>query len=196
MTRQEIKDWAAETVHKIFHGHNAQNEHNKKLRLLITGKCPNKCPMCCNNRFDLEKIPVVEGFDQYDEINITGGEPMLFPYDLYDIISDIRHIEQYTGKHKRVYLYTSKMPKDDILDLVDGICYTPHSKKDAEDFIRERERVESMSISLRLNVFPEVENYLPKDSELPQWKVKHMQWIKDCPVPQGEDFRRINTLLI
>lgn len=26
------------------------------------------------------------------------------------------------------------------------------------------------------------------------WKVKDMQWIKDCPVPEGEDLRRINTL--
>ena len=25
---------------------------NKKLRLLVTAKCHNKCPMCCNNQFD------------------------------------------------------------------------------------------------------------------------------------------------
>ena len=24
---------------------------NKKLRLLVTAKCHNKCPMCCNNQF-------------------------------------------------------------------------------------------------------------------------------------------------
>lgn len=49
---------------------------NKKLRLLVTAKCHNKCPMCCNNQFDIEKIPVVDRFD-YDEISITGGEPLL-----------------------------------------------------------------------------------------------------------------------
>ena len=49
---------------------------NKKLRLLVTAKCHNKCPMCCNNQFDFEKIPVVGRLD-YDEISITGGEPLL-----------------------------------------------------------------------------------------------------------------------
>ena len=49
---------------------------NKKLRLLVTAKCHNKCPMCCNNQFDFEKIPVVDRLD-YDEISITGGEPLL-----------------------------------------------------------------------------------------------------------------------
>lgn len=49
---------------------------NKKLRLLVTAKCHNKCPMCCNNQFSIEKIPVVDRLD-YDEISITGGEPLL-----------------------------------------------------------------------------------------------------------------------
>ena len=49
---------------------------NKKLRLLVTAKCHNKCPMCCNNQFNFKKIPVVDRLD-YDEISITGGEPLL-----------------------------------------------------------------------------------------------------------------------
>ena len=42
---------------------------NKKLRLLVTAKCHNKCHMCCNNQFDFEEIPVVDRLD-YDEISI------------------------------------------------------------------------------------------------------------------------------
>lgn len=42
---------------------------NKKLKLLVTAKCHNKCPMCCNNQFDFEEIPVVDRLD-YDEISI------------------------------------------------------------------------------------------------------------------------------
>ena len=42
---------------------------NKKLRLLVTAKCHNKCPMCCNNQFDFEEIPVVDRLD-YDKISI------------------------------------------------------------------------------------------------------------------------------
>lgn len=49
-----------------------------KLRLLVTTKCPNKCPMCCNNSWDFSKLPVVEHFN-YKEIMITGGEPLLCP---------------------------------------------------------------------------------------------------------------------
>ena len=64
---------------------------NKKLRLLVTAKCHNKCPMFCNNQFDFEKIPVVDRLD-YDEISITGGEPLLAEcccktFDLVDSIS-------------------------------------------------------------------------------------------------------------
>lgn len=29
---------------------------NKKLRLLVTTKCPNKCPMCCNNSVELNNM--------------------------------------------------------------------------------------------------------------------------------------------
>lgn len=33
---------------------------NKKLRLLLTTRCPNKCPMCCNNSWDFSRLPVVD----------------------------------------------------------------------------------------------------------------------------------------
>ena len=51
---------------------------NKKLRLLLTTKCPNKCPMCCNNSWDFSKLPVVERWN-YEQIMFTGGEPLLYP---------------------------------------------------------------------------------------------------------------------
>lgn len=40
---------------------------NKKLRLLLTTRCPNKCPMCCNNSWDFSRLPVVERWD-YEQI--------------------------------------------------------------------------------------------------------------------------------
>lgn len=81
---------------------------NKKLRLLVTAKCHNKCPMCCNNQFDFEKIPVVDRLD-YDEISITGGEPML-PGNSQNVIWLVEGIQaaQYAmGLPKsKFYLYT------------------------------------------------------------------------------------------
>ena len=44
---------------------------NKKLRLLVTATCHNRCPLCCNKQFKFDEIPVVDRFD-YEEIMITG----------------------------------------------------------------------------------------------------------------------------
>ena len=64
-----------------------------KLRLLVTTKCPNKCPMCCNNSWDFSKLPVVEHFN-YKEIMITGGEPLLFPEKLSNLAESIRTVQK------------------------------------------------------------------------------------------------------
>lgn len=82
---------------------------NKKLRLLVTAKCHNKCPMCCNNQFDIEKIPVVDRLD-YDEISITGGEPLLAECccETFDLVDSIKNIQQAMGlPESKFYLYTS-----------------------------------------------------------------------------------------
>jgi len=203
MTKQEIKEWAAETVNKIFHGHSAEGGKNTKLRLLVTGKCPNKCPMCCNNRFDLEKIPVVDRFD-YDEIMITGGEPLLFPERTHIIMKTFRLIAANVigGGQPQIYIYTANFNIGafrTVYSLADGFVYTPHSKKDIEAFMSLNAFILSepdafQRLSLRLNIFPEEEKYLPAGVDLSLWKVKKMKWMKDCPVPAGEDFRRIAEL--
>lgn len=204
MTKQEIKEWAADTVNKIFHGHTTtEGGKNKKLRLLVTGKCPNKCPMCCNNRFDLEKIPVVDRFD-YDEIMITGGEPLLFPERTLLIMKIFRMVAANVigRKQPQIYIYTANFDIrsfSNVYSLADGFVFTPHSKKDVDAFLALNAFILSkpdvfQHLSLRLNIFPEEERYLPADTDLSLWKVKRLQWVKDCPVPAGEDFRRIAEL--
>lgn len=88
----------------------------------------------------------------------------------------------------------------------DGICLTPHKKADIEEFIDinammlEQKKsgytknIFNPGCSLRLNLFADMKALLPKDIDLSLWKVKEMEWIKDCPVPEGEDFRRIAKL--
>ena len=90
---------------------------NKKLRLLVTAKCHNKCPMCCNNQFDIEKIPVVDRFD-YDEISITGGEPMLTRESFEKVL---RLVHSFCSVSKAIgmpmpkfYLYTAFFDFDTI----------------------------------------------------------------------------------
>lgn len=182
------------------------NTKNKKLRLLVTTKCPNKRPLCCNNQFDFSKIPVVDRYD-YDEISITGGEPLmshLISSQTYDIVSRIRRSNLSRGIKTTFYLYTAHFDIDDFeraMMFFDGIVLTPHKSKDVEDFIKLNETllrlVENgvlLHCSLRLNLFADMKALLPKDIDLSLWKVKNMEWIENCPVPEGEDFRRIANL--
>lgn len=144
----------------------------EKLRLLVTTKCPNKCPMCCNNSWDFSKLPVVEHFN-YKEIMITGGEP------LYTALADM-------------------LPN--YIRYFDGVVYTPHSVNDvhslleANNFLLDYKDELMESKSLRLNLFPDIKKHIPDNTDLSLWKVKDMQWIKDCPVPADEEFKRVAEL--
>ena len=175
---------------------------NDKLRLLVTSKCNNKCPLCCNNQFSTEQIPVVEGLSHYKEIDITGGEPLLFPKNLLSLLQYIREGVNYTGQWQTIYLYTNILPIPErfaaILPYLDGICYTPHNEAAALYFVKHAKKVSDFvegCCSLRLNIFPEVENFIPDpERNFPDWKIKWMEWIENCPVPAGEDFRRLDNL--
>jgi len=186
---------------------------NKKLRLLVTAECPRHCALCCNNRFDFDKIPIVENIGGYDEVSITGGEPMLFPMRTYKLIESIRRSEEYTGKHTVIYIYTAQLPSvpdPDVIDIfrhLDGICFTPHDERGVLDFVKLNNIVNFIKndkISLRLNIFQDVRPLFRKingfrgtiEENYPKWMVKKMKWIKDCPVPEGEDFRRIKNLWV
>lgn len=180
---------------------------NKKLRLVVTAKCHNCCPMCCNNRFDLNELPVVDRWD-YDEIMLTGGEPMLFPDRVINLIHTIRKAAACMGSNPKIYMYTA-LPEADavatigdgsgdllsVLPLLDGVVVTPHDFIGVDEFVSiNRALPANHGKSLRLNIFPEVS--LPAGIDLSAWKVKEMQWVKDCPVPEGEDLRRINQLWV
>ena len=181
-------------------------ERNRKLRLLVTTDCPNHCPLCCNNSWDFSKLPSVTSFD-YDEVIITGGEPLLFVdkvVELAWLIKTLRPMLYPEEDAPKIYVYTSiasYLPIRQLLNVVDGIVLTPHSKDDVKRFIRlnkilgmflaENPRLKP---SLRLNLFKNIKDMLPEDIDLSIWKVKDIEWIKDCPVPKGEDFKRLSIL--
>ena len=48
-----------------------------KLRLLVTEECNRHCPGCCNNNWDLKSLSVCKSYRDYEQILITGGEPLL-----------------------------------------------------------------------------------------------------------------------
>ena len=175
---------------------------NNKLRLLVTTKCHNKCLKCCNKGWDFNSLPVVDRWN-YEQIMITGGEPLLFPLATQAIIQSIRNIHLLQGTTTKIYIYTSIADKKSfypVLDKVDGIVYTPHSKKDVESFLEiNKVLLTDPSItegkSMRLNLFADIKAFIPENTDLSKWQVKDMEWVDNCPVPDGEDFRRISSLI-
>ncbi len=162
----------------------------RKLRLLLTDKCDRSCPGCCNNDWDLDSLPYAKTYKGYSEILITGGEPLLFPGLFRRAVCDIRDETRAT-----IYLYTAKTDDSQLflnaLSMINGACVTLHCAEDVESFERMWSNIHDWVahvFSLRLNVFKGL-SLEGVDTE--GWKVKKdMEWIKDCPLPEGEEFLR------
>jgi len=164
----------------------------KKLRLLLSAECNRDCPMCCNKYYNLDKLPVETDYAQYDEIYITGGEPMIHMNLLIETIINIR-----ISSSAKIFVYTAKVDNlgdaMTILTITDGMTLTLHTKDDVEDFREFNDEMlkSELNRSLRLNVFRGVAplGYFDGDE---MWRVQEdMVWVKDCPVPDGEVFRRL-----
>ena len=157
----------------------------EKLRLLLFEECNRNCPGCCNKDWDLKSIPVCTDFTPYRLIMLTGGEPMLHPEIILSAVSAIR--EQTTAP---IYLYTAMVNSvlDDVLSYIDGAVITLHSPADVAPFEHFDKTAHNLfGKSLRLNIFEEAGDV----SSSPLWKRKeHMEWIPNCPLPNGEVLMR------
>lgn len=165
-----------------------------KLRLILWEDCPRSCPGCCNNDFDIQGLPKISFYDlySYDEIFLTGGEPMMHPDRLLEMLYVIA-----TCSDAEIYVYTAKI--DDLLAVVgilhacDGLTVTLHEQEDVKAFLKLNAFVNTFNMlekSLRLNVFEGVKLPIPP-YEMEMWKVKKdIKWIKDCPLPEGETLMR------
>jgi len=162
-----------------------------KLRLLITEECKRNCEGCCNKDWDLKNLPVEKDFRSYDEILLTGGEPLLL--DTTTVLKVIKEIKNQNQRAK-IYLYTAKI--DDVekiaslLHFLDGITVTLHDQKDAHHFLRLYYFIEDYIDHkiFRLNVFKGITTYI---EVLNGWRIKKdIEWIDNCPLPEGEIFKR------
>ncbi len=165
----------------------------KKLRLLVTEKCNRNCPGCCNKDWDLDALSVEDDFTQYEEIYLTGGEPMLFPDLIGEIASDIYG----DNPRAKIFLYTA-MTGDVLLPYIyflDGVTITLHTQGDVYPFSLMASKIPDFLFnlrSLRVNIFKgvEIDSHL-----LVGWQVKDgIEWIKDCPLPENEVFKRYEEL--
>lgn len=118
----------------------------KTARLLVTQRCVRNCPNCCNKypKIMEHMRPIYNALDlqQYDILVLTGGEPLLYPDDVY-------HISWIYNYHRRplhnpVYLYTTlyKPCLDAMLacGVLDGLTFTLHTgathSREVEDFYK------------------------------------------------------------
>lgn len=184
-----------------------------KLRLIVTDKCPKACPGCCNNHKtgkSRKKLKNILSFDDssafqinsnkysskardFYELIITGGEPMMFPKKIIELVSQV-------SKYSSKYLYTSTYdPKwmAIILKVINGVVITIHDDEDWDrlkelNYILRTDAVKDIleHKSLRLNVF-KTKTFPVIDLSL--WKVKFMEWIVDCPLPENEELYELKN---
>lgn len=64
----------------------------KIARVVLWLACNRKCPMCCNNNSDAiaaaTRVPDMSHIRDYDQVILTGGEPMLAPDQLVERIKE------------------------------------------------------------------------------------------------------------
>lgn len=108
----------------------------KTARVIVTFGCNRKCPGCCNSQLpEYRTIHSDEELMKYQEIVITGGEPMLIPGKVLEFINRMWD-KGYRGK---MYLYTSlwngKGISKEILKELDGFTFTLHAECTDADII-------------------------------------------------------------
>lgn len=132
----------------------------------------------------------MNGYTGFDIVMLTGGEPLLRPDLVLETVADVRK------KSKAMIIVYTAMMHDveqfrDVLREVDGITLTLHEQQDIKDFEMLCKRLTPAELagkSMRLNIFSNV-----SCSAIPEyWVVKdNIEWIKECPLPDGETLERL-----
>ena len=171
----------------------------KKARVIVTLKCNRDCENCCNKEevFKQHKILTdINDLLSYDEIIITGGEPILLCGMLINYLYYLR------GKYKKLIflysaLYNNEQEYIDILRVVSGLHFTLHNEaKDKE--IDELKKLSSLllkykdiykHLSLRLAIDNRLyDKYDFSNINFSGWSVvRKMKWLVNAPLPKDEE---------
>jgi hypothetical protein len=162
-----------------------------KLRLLVTKDCPKSCEGCCNKQWDLDALPIETDFSGYDEIYLTGGDPLFRFWETERAIKAIRKQAPYVP----IYLYTSYLRDHlaiySVVPSLAGMTITLHNEQDAHDMVECLHYFSGWEQirSYRLHIFKDV--YFPREILPAAWQVREgIEWIENCPLPEGEVFKR------
>lgn len=154
----------------------------KSLRLILLEECYRSC----NNQFDFSTYPTIKNFSGYNEVILTGGEPMLKPNLVIEVAKKFLKEDVRT----KIYLYTAKVDNlhdmHAVLHYLDGVTITLHKQNDVLPFMffAQQYRFLCETYSMRLNIFKDIK--VPEEF-LEGWQVKdNIEWIDNCPVPEDE----------
>ncbi len=164
----------------------------KTARVIVTLACNRKCPGCCNETIGkVASIGDISVLSDYEEVVITGGEPMLNPDSLLRFIKALKK----QNKRQRVYLYTACLSMDDygkILNQLDGITVTLHAEV-TDDDIRNLKYMSynlyGEDLDMRLFIDRRVyEKYDLSNICLKTWDVvRKLEWKEKCNPADNED---------
>jgi hypothetical protein len=162
----------------------------KSLRLILWDDCNRECARCPNHGTEDAEILDLGDLGGYDEILLTGGEPMLYPRQLRLAVYQLREY----NPDAKIYVYTA-MPYPlpwfiDVMGAVDGVTLTVYNTADFENAKLATAAMMDHQVagkSNRLNMF--------RSFELPSWmskwwNVNEKVFIEDCPLPAHETLRR------
>lgn len=166
----------------------------KIARVILNWDCNRNCDHCCNKALTAQPESCwVSDLADYDEVLITGGEPMLHPEDVADLVESLRMQAEELGKPQKIYLYTALFSPwlFDLAAMVDGIHFTLHhplTQTDWDGFNRFQRVIgkhQDSGKSFRLYIDSRVRvpiSILPKF-----WsRVEIKAWQQDCPLPPNE----------
>lgn len=189
------------------------------LHLFLTNKCRHNCKYCCNNLYDIEKIPVatVKLLKSVQTVCLTGGEPfginpeyfLAFVKGLRKQYKNIENLYVYTSGHElpsHPWLLT-ELTKDRAEGrLLNGINVAPKDYKDWSGFVsivNNFDYIFDKPSSNRLYVFKEQQKVFdtycqdgcfPNGIDNINIEIIYRKWNKTFNTPDNEHFARLPIL--
>lgn len=162
-------------------------------RVIVTLVCDRSCPGCCNtNGLDGIQEVNLERLKDYEEVVLTGGEPLLMGDKfLVQLIKKLRK----QNKNQSIYLYTANLALDEhekVLDLLDGITVTLHAEATDNDIRSLKYMSENLygePLDMRLFIDERVyDRYDLSNIRMSTWDVvRKLKWLDRCEPADNED---------
>lgn len=172
----------------------------RKARVMITLACPRQCDGCCNTGPVFDEHKIISDISEvygFDEIMLTGGEPMLYPHKTLELVQRIKK----ENRSSELFLYSALFNPlhydvwHELLITLDGMQFTLHHECTEADVrgLRQLSRMvkhhDYRAWSSRLSIDKRLyDRYDFSNIDFTGWgSVRKLVWLPDCPLPEGEE---------